>query len=117
MTSFQCNLEEVVESSLKFKFNVPSIDKGTSTAKRNARYSTSSVIFPTSPKTKGRRTVVNQVDLILSELSKSYKLDNIEVRLNNLITAISSNKELTSKLERDVSFPGSKLKNTHSRKA
>ena len=50
---------------------------------------------------------MSKVDLILSKLSKSYKLDNIEVCLNNLTNAISSNKELMSKLERDVSFSGS----------
>ena len=126
ISSFQCNLEEVIESSLKFKFHVLAIGKLTSTVKRNARYSTSS-IFPTTPKTKGRRTVLTQntlslklstwliakVDLILSKPSKSDKLDNIEVLLNNLTTAISSNKESVSKLERDMSFSGSKFKNTH----
>ena len=62
---FQYNLEEVIESSLKFKFNVSAIDKLTSTVKRKARYSTSAAIFPTSAKTKGRRTVLTQKMLSL----------------------------------------------------
>ena len=79
ISSFQYILEEVIESSLKFKFNVLAIDKLTSTIKR---YLTSS-IFPTTSKTKGRRTVLTQnmlslklstwlrakVDLILSKPS------------------------------------------------
>ena len=48
MSSFQYNLEDVIESSLKFKFNVLAIDKLTS-----------------SPKTKGRRTVLTQKTLSL----------------------------------------------------
>ena len=60
MSSLQYNIEEVIDSSLKFKFNVSVIDKLTSTVKRKARYSASSAIFPTSPKTKGRGTVLTQ---------------------------------------------------------
>ena len=33
-TSFQYNLEEVIESSLKLKFNIPSMEKLTSAVKR-----------------------------------------------------------------------------------
>lgn len=43
ISSFQFNFEEVIESSLdfKFKFNAPSMEKLTSTVKRKARYSAS----------------------------------------------------------------------------
>ena len=45
ISSFQFNFEEVIESSLdfkfKFKFNVPSMEKLTSTVKRKTRYSAS----------------------------------------------------------------------------
>lgn len=45
ISSFQFNFEEIIESSLdfkfKFKFNVPSMEKLTSTVKRKARYSAS----------------------------------------------------------------------------
>lgn len=54
------HVKEVIQSSLKFKFNVSAIDKLTTTVKREARYSTSSAIFLTSAKTKGRRTVLTQ---------------------------------------------------------
>ena len=40
---------------------------------------------------------------------KPDKLDDLEVCLNNLTTAISSNKESVSKLERDVSLSGPKF--------
>ena len=65
MTSFQYNFDEVIESSLKFKFNLSPIDRLSSTVRRKARYSTSSAIFPISPKTKSRRTVLTQKMLSL----------------------------------------------------
>ena len=43
-----------------------------------------------------------KVDLMSSNLSKSNKRDDIQVLLNNLITAVSNIEELVSKLERGV---------------
>ena len=87
-TSFQYNLEENIESSLKFKFNIPSTEKLTSTVKRNTRSLCSSDDSSRSPEDKRQKHSSNsedtildafnlaeslalKVDLILSKLSKT----------------------------------------------
>ena len=61
-------------------------------------------LLPVHPKTKDRRTVLIRkmlsLTFILSKLSKPNKFDDIEVRLNNLTTAVSSIEESVSKLGR-----------------
>ena len=111
------------------KFNIPSMEKLYSTVKRKTRSSTSSNDSSRSPEDKRQKDSSNseetiletfnmaedlaeKVDLILSKLSKLEKLDAIELRLNNLATAVSSIEESVSKLERDVSVLESKFKNT-----
>ena len=87
-TSFQYNLEEVIESSLKFKFNIPSMEKLTSIVKRQTRSLFSSDDSSRSPEDKRQKDSSNsedtvldafniveglavKVDLILSKLSKT----------------------------------------------
>ena len=53
-----------------------------------------------------------EVDLFVSKLSKPDKLDDREVRLNNLTRAVSSIEESVNKLERDASVLDSNLRNT-----
>ena len=48
-TSFQYNVEEVIESSLKFKFSIPSMEKLTSTVKTKTIYLFFSDDFACSP--------------------------------------------------------------------
>ena len=87
-TSFQYNLEEVIESSLKFKCNIPSMGKLTSTVKRKTRSLCSSDDSSRSREDKRQKDSSNsegtildafnmaegpavKVDLILSKLSKT----------------------------------------------
>ena len=69
ITSFQYNLVEVIESSLKFKFNVPSMEKLTSTVKKKkkkkTRYLTSLNDSFGSPKHKRHKDSSNSEDAIL----------------------------------------------------
>ena len=66
LTSFQYNLEEVIQSSLKLKFNIPSMEKLTSAVKRKTR----SLFFPgdssRSPEDKDRSIVLIQKILSLT---------------------------------------------------
>ena len=130
ISSFQFNFEEVIESSLDFKFNVLSMEKLTSTFKRKTRYSAS--LDDSSRSTEDKRQKDNsysedaileafnmaeglatEVDFFLSALSKTDKFDDRKVCLH-LTTVVSSIEESVSKLERheDVSVLDSKFKNT-----
>jgi len=92
ISSFQFNFEEVIESSLdfKFKFNVPSMEKLTSTVKRKTRYSAS--LDDSSRSTEDKRQkhsfysedavleafvmaegLATEVDLFLLKLSEKVK--------------------------------------------
>ena len=59
-TSFQYNVEEVIESGFKFKFNIPSMEKLTSTVKRKTRYLFSSDDSSRSPEDKSGRIILIQ---------------------------------------------------------
>jgi septal ring factor EnvC (AmiA/AmiB activator) len=54
--------------------------------------------------------LAEKVDLILTKLSKLDKLDDIELRLNNLSTSVSSIEMSMSHLEKEVSVLDSKTK-------
>ena len=100
ISSFQFNFEEVIESSLDFKFNILSMGKLTSTVKRKTRYSASldssyseDAILEAFNMAEGLAT---EVDLFLSKLSKPDKFDDRKVCFH-LTTAVSSIEESVSK--------------------
>ena len=130
ISTFQFNFDEVIESSLDFKFNVLSMEKLTSTFKRKTRYSAS--LDDSSRLTEDKRQkdtshsedaileafniaegLATEVDFFLSTLSKTDKFDDRKVCLH-LTTVVSSIEESVSKLERpeDVSVLDSNFKNT-----
>ena len=65
LTSFQYNLEEVIQSSLKLKFNIPSMEKLTSAVKRKTRSIFFSGDSSRSPEDKDRSIVLIQKILSL----------------------------------------------------
>ena len=104
---FMDALNSTVESNLRSP-TVPDVFVRLTEAKeRNESSSSEDTILEALGMAEG---LAEKVDLILAKLAKLDKLDEIELRLNNLSTSLSSIEMSMSQLEKEVSVLDSKTK-------
>ena len=85
-TSFQYNLEEIIKLSLKFKFNIPSMEKLTSTVKRNTRSLFSWDDSARSPEDKRQKDSSNSEDTILDAFNMA---ESLAVKVDLILSKLS----------------------------
>ena len=84
--SFQYNLEEVIESSLRFKFNISSIEKLTSAVKRKTRSLLSSDDSSRSLEDKRQKDSCNSEDTILEAFNVA---EGLAVKVDLILSTLS----------------------------